>query len=63
MLDCFDEVQAIMLPSLREERAATYSPFLPIHPRTGVVMQAPVLERRPERWRDPMARSCDWGGV
>ena len=33
MLDCFDEVQAVMLPSLREERAATYSPFLPIHPR------------------------------
>ena len=57
MLDCFDEVQAIMLPSLRQERAATYSPFLPIHPRTGVVMQAPVLERRLDsgaiRWRDP----------
>jgi lysyl-tRNA synthetase class 1 len=57
MLDCFDEVQAIMLPSLREERAATYSPFLPIHPRTGVVMQAPVLERYASagsiRWRDP----------
>src|SRR5271167_1205799 len=57
MLDRFDEVQAIMLPSLREERAATYSPFLPIHPRTGVVMQAPVLERDLSagaiRWRDP----------
>jgi lysyl-tRNA synthetase, class I len=57
MLHCFDEVQAIMLPSLRQERAASYSPFLPIHPRTGVVMQAPVLERRPDsgaiRWRDP----------
>ncbi len=57
MLDCFDEVQAIMLPSLRAERAATYSPFLPIHPRTGVVMQAPVLERCSDsgaiRWRDP----------
>jgi lysyl-tRNA synthetase, class I len=57
VLECFDEVQAIMLPSLREERAATYSPFLPIHPRTGVVMQAPVLERRLDagtiRWRDP----------
>src|ERR1700756_3066021 len=57
MLDCFDEVQAVMLPSLRAERAATYSPFLPIHPRTGVVMQAPVLERHPGsgtiRWRDP----------
>ena len=28
----FDKVMAIMLPSLREERAATYSPFLPISP-------------------------------
>jgi len=57
MLNCFDEVQAIMLPSLREERAATYSPFLPIHPQTGVVMQAPVLAHDPGagtiRWRDP----------
>ena len=57
MLDRFDQVQAIMLPSLREERAATYSPFLPIHPRTGVVMQAPVLAHDPSagtiRWRDP----------
>jgi lysyl-tRNA synthetase class 1 len=57
MLNCFDQVQAIMLPSLREERAATYSPFLPIHPRTGVVMQVPVLAHDPGagtiRWRDP----------
>src|ERR1700678_3004308 len=30
MLARFDAVQKIMLPSLREERAATYSPFLPI---------------------------------
>jgi lysyl-tRNA synthetase, class I len=57
MLARFDEVQAIMLPSLREERAATYSPFLPIHPRTGIVMQAPVLGHDPRAgtisWRDP----------
>ncbi len=57
MLARFDEVQAIMLPSLREERAATYSPFLPIHPLTGVVMQAPVLSHNAKagtiRWRDP----------
>jgi lysyl-tRNA synthetase, class I len=57
VLACFEEVQAIMLPSLREERAATYSPFLPIHPRTGVVMQAPVTAHDPSagaiRWRDP----------
>ena len=57
MLASFDEVQAIMLPSLREERAATYSPFLPIHPETGVVMQAPVMGHDAAagtiRWRDP----------
>lgn len=39
----FDKVMAIMLPSLREERAQTYSPFLPISPRTGIVLQVPVL--------------------
>ena len=32
-----------MLPSLREERAATYSPFLPIDPDTGIVLQVPVI--------------------
>ena len=56
-LEAFDEIQAIMLPSLREERAATYSPFLPIHPATGVVMQAPVIAHDAKagviRWRDP----------
>ena len=56
-LEKFDAIQAIMLPSLREERAATYSPFLPIHPVTGVVMQAPVLSHDAKagviRWRDP----------
>jgi lysyl-tRNA synthetase class 1 len=39
----FDAVMAIMLPSLREERAETYSPFLPISPRTGIVLQVPVI--------------------
>jgi lysyl-tRNA synthetase class 1 len=42
MLAQFNEVMAIMLPSLREERAATYSPFLPIDEKTGVVLQVPV---------------------
>ena len=44
MLENIDKVMAIMLPSLREERAATYSPFLPISPRTGVVLQVPIVE-------------------
>ena len=44
MLARFDKVMDIMLPSLREERAATYSPFLPISPKTGIVLQVPILE-------------------
>jgi lysyl-tRNA synthetase class 1 len=43
VLERFDTIMNIMLPSLREERAQTYSPFLPISPRTGVVLQVPVL--------------------
>jgi lysyl-tRNA synthetase class 1 len=39
----FEQVMAIMLPSLREERALSYSPFLPISPRTGAVLQVPVV--------------------
>jgi len=42
VLKHFDKVMAIMLPSLREERAGTYSPFLPIDPKTGIVLQVPV---------------------
>ncbi len=56
-LEHFDEIMAIMLPSLGEERRGTYSPFLPIHPETGVVMQVPVAERKLDAgaivWRDP----------
>jgi len=43
VLERFDAVMAIMLPSLREERAQTYSPFLPISPNTGIVLQVPIL--------------------
>ncbi|MXO47682.1 lysine--tRNA ligase [Erythrobacter vulgaris] len=32
----------IMLPTLREERRKTYSPVLPISPKTGRVLQVPV---------------------
>lgn len=32
----------IMLPTLRAERAATYSPVMPISPRTGHVLQVPA---------------------
>jgi lysyl-tRNA synthetase, class I len=39
----YEKVMAIMLPSLREERAQTYSPFLPISERTGDVLQVPIV--------------------
>jgi len=57
VLKHYDEIMAVILPTLREERKKTYSPFLPIHPKTGVVMQVPVEERNLEAgtivWRDP----------
>ena len=39
-----DKVLDIILPTLGEERRATYSPFLPLCPETGVVLQVPVVE-------------------
>jgi lysyl-tRNA synthetase class 1 len=60
VLENLDAVMAIMLPSLREERAATYSPFLPISPRTGIVLQVPVIEHDPKAgtitYEDPDTR-------
>ncbi|HLI12338.1 MAG TPA: lysine--tRNA ligase [Alphaproteobacteria bacterium] len=53
----FDEIMAVVLPTLGPERRATYSPFLPLCPRTGVVLQVPMVETRPEAgtvvYRDP----------
>jgi lysyl-tRNA synthetase class 1 len=48
-LQRFDDIQAVMLPTLGEERRASYSPFLPISPKTGRVLQVPTLERNPGR--------------
>ncbi len=52
-----DAIMTIMLPTFREERAATYSPFLPLHPESGDVMQVPLdrvdAEAGTISWRDP----------
>ncbi|WP_185983359.1 lysine--tRNA ligase [Aureimonas mangrovi] len=45
MLAVYDEVMEIILPTLGPDRRATYSPFLPICPRTGIVLQVPMVER------------------
>src|SRR6185436_5482056 len=41
----YDAVMQVILPTLGPERRATYSPFLPVCPRTGRVLQAPVVAR------------------
>ena len=41
----FDDILGIILPTLGEERQATYSPFLPVSPSTGRVLQVPVEGR------------------
>lgn len=38
----YDEIMEVMLPTLGEERQATYSPFLPISPKTGRVLYVPM---------------------
>ncbi len=45
MLATYDKVMAIMLPSLGEERQQSYAPFLPVSPKTGAVLQVPILDR------------------
>src|SRR4051794_37172604 len=36
------EILDVMLPTLRAERRATYSPVLPVSPKSGAVLQVPV---------------------
>jgi lysyl-tRNA synthetase class 1 len=45
MLAAYDRVMEIILPTLGPERRATYSPFLPISERTGIVLQVPMIAR------------------
>ena len=42
VLEAFDAIMDIMLPTLRAERQKTYSPILPISPRSGNVLQVPI---------------------
>tara|TARA_Y100000817_G_scaffold282392_1_gene247623 strand:- start:2004 stop:3569 length:1566 start_codon:yes stop_codon:yes gene_type:complete len=44
VLEKYDEIMNIILPTLRSERRKTYSPFLPICPETGKVLEIPVIE-------------------
>ncbi len=43
VLEKYDEIMNIILPTLREERRKTYCPFLPICPNTGKVLEIPLI--------------------
>src|SRR6202047_3296617 len=49
MLAAYDQVMAIILPTLGPERRMTYSPFLPISPVSGKVLQVPMIARNVAR--------------
>ena len=44
VLEKYEKIMEIILPTLGEERQKTYSPFLPICPQTGKVLEASVVE-------------------
>jgi lysyl-tRNA synthetase class 1 len=44
LLERYQQVMDVMLPTLGDERQQTYSPFLPISPRSGKVLLAKVFE-------------------
>ena len=44
LLQNYEAVMEIVLPTLGEERRATYSPFLPVSPKSGKVLQVPLKE-------------------
>ncbi|WP_114389127.1 lysine--tRNA ligase [Notoacmeibacter marinus] len=44
----YRKIMDVMLPTLGEERQATYSPFLPIDPKSGRVLYVPMKHVDPE---------------
>jgi len=48
MLEAYEKVINVILPTLGEERRKTYSPFLPVCPKTGHVLQVPMIATNPE---------------
>ncbi|MEN8721377.1 MAG: lysine--tRNA ligase [Alphaproteobacteria bacterium] len=45
VLDRYDAIMNVVLPTLGEERRKTYSPFFPVDPETREVLQVPTVER------------------
>ncbi|NHN85002.1 lysine--tRNA ligase [Acetobacter musti] len=54
VLEVHDEIVAVIRPTLGAERRETYSPVLPLHPKTGQVMQVRMDKV------DPVAGTVCW---
>ncbi len=63
ILNQYQKVIDVILPTLGPERRATYAPFLPLCPETGCVLQAEVIEARPDDgtiiYRHPSGRQIE----
>jgi lysyl-tRNA synthetase class 1 len=63
VLEAFDEIIAVILPTLGPERRGTYSPILPIHPETGVVEQVRIDRVDPDAatvfWTDSAGKKFE----
>ena len=46
VLEKYEKITEIILPTLGKERQQTYSPFLPICPKTGRVLEVPIIETK-----------------
>ncbi len=44
ILENYQGIMDIIIPTLGKDRQKTYSPFLPICPKTGLVLEIPVIE-------------------
>jgi len=44
ILKKYEEIMNIIIPTLGKERQKTYSPFLPICPDTGIVLEIPIIK-------------------
>lgn len=63
VLEVHEGIVKLVQPTLGPERRATYSPILPIHPETGVVMQVKMEEVNPQSgtviWRDENGKAFE----
>ena len=51
VMEKYDEVLNIILPTLGSDRRKTYCPFLPICPETGKVLEIPMIEMDKKKGR------------